>query len=461
MKSTIFIILFALGSLFIIFSSATSKSDQNADLTIVCSDFSISSTVPTDALILNQYCANAFAWEAFLALNWPAKKNGSGGYVDGVPADVPFSEVGEPGDLSPTVWETYADANAVFTNTAPPKWEENQIVPLGPGEDCSESKIMRFFNKQTSPQEEDIQDLFQATGEEWLIAQNSGLVWYEVLVNKKEFEFIYNKKLYDQDSLWAYGEREGAIWLPEGAMELKASWLQFSDEAYENNENNIQERYKIVRACVPRSVAFDEKGNLILEDYQPTYIGLVGLHIITKTPTAPQLIWATFEQVDNVPTEGTDEMSNNYTFYNASCSERCEVNTPFPVVKGEPVDTSIPNQTTRLKMNSIGSDAVEMNKVAKKLITEQNPNSVWQHYQLINAQWPNTALSDVMNGTGNSLENGGAYPTVQVMGNPVSETYIQEISCIECHDGSTISRGGKTLTTGYSFVFLKAQKQTN
>ena len=80
---------------------------------------------------------------------------------------------------------------------------------------------------------------------------------------------------------------------------------------------------------------------------------------------------------------------------------------------------------------------------------------------MINAQWPNTALSDAMNDTGEELENGGAYPTVQVMGNPVSETYIQQISCIECHDGSTVTndKTGRKLTTGYSFVFQKAQKQ--
>lgn len=462
MKSTIFIFIFALGSIFLIFSSAVPKAETNPQFEVVCQDITISSEIPTDALILNQYCANTFAWQAFLALNWPAKKNPDGGYIDGVPADVPFSEVGLPSDLEPTVWETYADANAVFTNTAPSKWEENQLVPLDPSENCTESKIMRFFNKQTTKsEEEDITDLFQATGEQWLIAQNSGLVWYEVMINEKEFNFIYDNHLYDVDSLWTFGKEKGAIWLPTESMELKASWLQFSDEEYENNENNIQGRYKIVRACIPQSVGFDAKGNLQLSDYQPTYIGLIGLHIITKTPSAPQLIWATFEHVDNVPTEDTDEMNRDYSFYNANCTERCENNTAFPVIDGQMVDTSIPNQTTRLEMNNIGKDAANLNKVVKKEIIKQNPNSVWQHYQLINVQWPNTALSDVMNTTGSDLEDGGAYPTVQVLGNPVSETYIQEISCINCHDGSKITNSvtGETLTSGYSFVFQKAQKQ--
>ena len=30
-------------------------------------------------------------------------------------------------------------------------------------------------------------------------------------------------------------------------------------------------------------------------------MGLVGLHIVSKTPARPQWIWSTFEQVDNVP----------------------------------------------------------------------------------------------------------------------------------------------------------------
>jgi len=30
-------------------------------------------------------------------------------------------------------------------------------------------------------------------------------------------------------------------------------------------------------------------------------VGLVGIHIVQKTPTRPQWIWSSFEQVDNVP----------------------------------------------------------------------------------------------------------------------------------------------------------------
>ena len=30
-------------------------------------------------------------------------------------------------------------------------------------------------------------------------------------------------------------------------------------------------------------------------------VGLVGLHIVQRTPSRPQWIWSTFEQVDNVP----------------------------------------------------------------------------------------------------------------------------------------------------------------
>ena len=36
----------------------------------------------------------------------------------------------------------------------------------------------------------------------------------------------------------------------------------------------------------------------------PVTVGLVGLHIVQKTPTRPQWIWSTFEQIDNVPPPG-------------------------------------------------------------------------------------------------------------------------------------------------------------
>lgn len=470
MKKQIIIITSILVVLAVVFISANSKSStviensvDEQNYTMLCTNVDdISSNIPSDVLILNQYCANTFAWESFLALNWPAAKKSGGGYIDGKAADVPFTEVGKPGDLSPTVWETYADINAFMGQDSASNWEDNQILPLEPGETCETGRVFKHFNKLTSPQEQDIQDLFQASGPQWLVGQNEKVVWYEILTNEVEFDFIMKNKLFNNKGLKDYVDKNGDIWLPERSMELKASWLQLSDE--EGQSDQFKNRYKIIQGCVPQKVELVKVGNnwkTKLSDFQPTYLALIGLHIITKSASAPQFTWATFEHVDNVPTEYAVDPSARYMFYNQSCESTCQVNTPYPAVPGH-IKTSPPNQTIRLKMNSIGKDAKSLNANVKAKIINENPGSVWQYYQLVNVQWPNTAVNQALNGQDGSsgLEYGGGYPTVSVLGNPVSETYVQQISCLNCHHAAGVSvkqAGGATkdYNSDYSFVFEK------
>ncbi len=472
-KNTIIFSLILLVAILLFTSSKNENdysSESSSNYTLLCQEISMDGKLPSDAAILNQNCVNVFAWETFLALNWPAKKEASGKYVDGQPADVGFSQVGQPGDLGATVWETFADISGVFRNTAPDSWADNQLAPLGPDEDCSLNRIFRAPSKTTGKQGQDIKDLFQASGPQWLTAQDGNLVWYEVLIDSIEFNFINDNKLYDPDSLWSFAIQD-KLWLPDGSTELKAAWKQFSDEEWDNNTGGIKQKYKMIQACVPRTVYFEEyidkdkkkKTRLVTQDFQPTYLGLVGLHIIVRTPSTPQLLWASFEHVDNNPTQYSSEMDKEYTFYNPNCTKRCQVNTAAKVVVPGKDSLATPNQTVREKINSIGKDAAELNKVVKEQIIAANSNSVWQYYQLINVQWPNTAVANTMNNKdgNNALEFGGTSPTVQVFGNPVAETYVQSLSCIDCHATATVKSpsGNEKWPASYSFVFDHAQKQ--
>jgi|GEM_PF-1924123 len=450
-------------SLILTSSKTANETEGTLNYTLPCTgEIKLESKIPTDPLILNQYCANTFAWEAFIALNWPAAKNGSGGYIDGQAANVRFDQVGTPDDLSATVWETYADANGIFRDVPPPPWNENQVVPLNPGETCDTGRPFRHFNKITSEQPEEIEDLFQASGPQWLAAQNEKIVWYEILTNETEFDFINLNHLYNVDSLMKYGlaQTNDAFWLPENSMELKASWLQITDAQF--NDKSFSNKYKIIQGCVPQQIELVKvKDNYVpqLSNFQPTYLALVGLHIIVKTPSTPQFLWASFEHMDNVPTQNTPEMQKSgYNFYNPNCSQRCEINKPYPATNGT-LTTAPPNQTIRTQANSIGKNAKELNKVVQAQIANKNSSSVWQYYRLINVQWPNTAVSNTLNAqNGNfELEYGGGYPTVSVFGNPVSETYVQQLSCLNCHFAATFSDGHKTISTSYSFIFNKAK----
>jgi hypothetical protein len=74
-----------------------------------------------------------------------------------------------------------------------------------------------------------------------------------------------------------------------GSTEIKAAWRILT----EKDTPAIRSRYYVV----PNAQVFDVASSKC----KPQDIALVGLHIVTKTPSRPQWIWSTFEHVDNVP----------------------------------------------------------------------------------------------------------------------------------------------------------------
>ena len=77
-------------------------------------------------------------------------------------------------------------------------------------------------------------------------------------------------------------------------MELKAAWRVLTDPAQSS-------RYLTGQAVLVNNGVCST-----------ATVGLVGLHIIHKTVTQPQWIWATFEHVDNVPPASPATFTNRY-----------------------------------------------------------------------------------------------------------------------------------------------------
>ena len=129
---------------------------------------------------------------------------------------------------------------------------------------------------------------------------------------------------------------------------------------------------------------------------------LVGLHILHKTENQPTWVWATFEQIDNVP--GSSSPPDGYNFHNPNCTSKtvnlsggstatvnCTVNTspPYHLNLAAPV----PIQITR--QNPIDpSSAAPINQLMQKNIKNLYSNSVWQYYQLVDVIWSATSQPD-------------------------------------------------------------------
>lgn len=421
---------------------------QEENTSINCGAFceppSVTYNLPADACNLTaQNVINCFAWSSFLALNWAASSH------PGAPdKSVPASDYA-PGDMSPTVWESYISVEELFAGEADMVIEAyknsgytKQFAQL--------SKIVPALHDldESNLREEDavLDELFQAHGT-WLTDQSGNLVWYEVRVDTTESDFIHDNQLYEYAALKSYGKANKGVWLPTGSMELKAAWKVVPAA----DVDAAKPYYKLSEALVPEIEGFTQGNNPqpIFGKYTKQTVALVGLHIIRKTESAPNFIWATFEHIHNAPTEGKVDPNISYSFYDKN-------STALPNQSPVPSQDSLnsPVQVERIATNTITDEINLLNKQVHGVIRASNPNSVWQYYRLVNVQWPQSPIADSSNNTKVPLKKAGITPSN--IANVTMETYIQNKECMDCHQYGSVNN--TTIPTDYSFLFLRVKE---
>ena len=212
---------------------------------------------------------------------------------------------------------------------------------------------------------------------------------------------------------------DGYVVLPDNSIEVKAGWRVLnSNEAKSGHFHTATVRYY-------------ENSNSGVCYHQATF-GLVALHIIQKTPMAPDFIYATFEQAENILDAGGHpiEDENGKVVGSQPCrsgqAAPCPT-TPSVTLNDTPTvnaQTYVPPQVVRApenasyctsstsetppnrlfylntsylaglptggyicvnkRDNDIPPVIQDVNKAAHALISA---NSVWQHYKLVNVQY--------------------------------------------------------------------------
>lgn len=400
--------------------------------------------VPGDiAAFNNQSQADCFAWQEFIALNWPVDP---GGYF------------GNPGDYALVTWETYMPKNVLFQpgGVKPSPWStlvspqfasrfKTQKLLLDP----LKTKLLTFTTKVADSNSLKGLDPDQAApfGQpSWLGAQNKTNVWYEIMLNKDYYDFVVKNGYYNaitqHDSIqkgipvnFPQGVYNGAV----GAIELKAAWMEVN-----NIKSPKWQRYKVSKAIV-----FDSTSGKLRE----TMVALVGLHILHKTQNQPTWVWATFEHTDNVPdTDGETPPPYGYNFYRSNCTSQqvslkgggkatvgCTSNTSPPYYLSQA--GAVPIQITRV--NKIDSeDAVPINDSMQNNIRKFYPKSVFQYYQLVDVIWSQMLQPDSPKPiqapfplNTSSMQSGDL-----IVANTTMESYVQNTNtCFSCHKYSTIA----------------------
>lgn len=400
--------------------------------------------VPGDLPSFNsQSQADCFAWQEFIALNWPTNPN---------------SSFGNPGDTSPVAWENYMPKDVLFTpdGSRPPAWGtlvsdafaskfKTQRMLMRP----TETKLLTFTAKFEDSDPTTGLDPHQAAPfgkPNWLGAQNGTNVWYEIMLNQDYYNFVVQNGFYNaitQHDTVSKGKPinfpQGVYNGPVGAIELKAAWMEV-----DNSSSPKWNRYKLSKAVVMDATT----GQL-----RNTTVALVGLHILHKTKNQPTWVWATFEHTDNVPdTPNEVAPPYGYNFYSSSCSPNtvtlkngstatvtCTANTspPYYLKQGKPV----PIQISRV--NSIDPvDAVPINTRMQNNIQTFYPNSVFQYYQLVDVIWSQILQPDPTTPiqAPRALNNASMMSGKSIVANTTMESYVQNTNtCISCHKYSTIA----------------------
>ena len=391
----------------------------------------VSSSQPQDVEIPGGFSGDPIAffddlsWRSFIALNWPAK-DGERGEAD------PIKTLGDPSNN--VVWETWkADYELLQPNgQRPSEWDSfSTVSPCTdlPLDTAGHAKILGTSGHiSTAISHYNQMGLVGASGT--LIAQNRTYTRFEIRMNRREYDFIRGVDTDPQSFLYLAKNLPAVnadpIVFPAGSMEVKAAWREFKLP----EEASLLPRY-----YVRKTVLVDPPAN----DCRNATAGLVGLHIVHRTPSRREWVWSSFEHIDNL--DAPDGIRPTYRDPDITTGP---VNVLEAIVDDTHPPKTNPTRTQVKRIKAIHDSTKKTNERYRN--HEDVSGTVWKNYQLVMTQWPTMpAASD----SEFKLRSHQAYPqgagTPFPMDTPGSGTSIsnvtmetptpfqQQFSCMRCH----------------------------
>jgi hypothetical protein len=271
--------------------------------------------------------AAAFAWNEFIALNWPAgPQQGKQGQRDAASTTCRF---GDPNCTGPTVWQTFRGKVETFPGTGnPPGYtnsaaasygydalpQYNYVLPV-PACDPSQANDPVPWVNLDETDEITLANMYAGVVAPTSSPGNSAPQLIRFLAKSNRTQFIYvagNSDPQNPLAMWWSAIPPGVVnatksYLAQyqksppsgsttmvsqldGTIETKAAWRPLNPSEIKSGRFHTQ------------TVRFYENGPGGTPCYRDASWGLVALHIIQKTPSAPAFIYATFEQADNILT---------------------------------------------------------------------------------------------------------------------------------------------------------------
>jgi hypothetical protein len=394
----------------------------------------ISPNPPSDVCIPTGFPGNPiaffddFSWRSFIAMVWPVLEG-----MRGIPDD--SKSIGPV--TTPLVFETLKADWEVFQppNGANPPPAPSQFNTYAGANPCAGfglpsvgfgQLVLASFSKFDNLGEAGFGNLVGPVP-----AQSGFYTRYFTAFNQTEFNQILSQSLYLRDNL-----KHGVTFSP-GSIDVKAAWINMA------GVQNPQ-RYYTRTAWVLNPFSTPDP------TCTPITVGLVGLHIVQKTPSRPQWIWSTFEQIDNVP-GGT---SSGPFAYNSGNAKAMPNSNPlsFPPTLGEPIPAVHLFNVQRL--TPIHPSTIAIN--AKYQGALQGKGGPWQFYQLVMTQWPLVPSQPSQPGTPNNTFP-GLNNSSSAFANVALETFDQtniRTGCMSCHTQTSTTNPSECSATKICTDFL-------
>jgi hypothetical protein len=320
----------------------------------------------------------------------------------------------------------------------------------------------------------------QAGGNGVLLSQTNSLVYYTTMVNDVYAYFATGAKnggitpkptrfpttQAELDKVVTLASSHGETFLhPEAlAMEVKASWVEATTLADPSS-------YVTMTATIP---TYDQAGSTkwTQTGTKTATLAMVGMHVVGSANGHPEMIWATFEHVDNTPdaaydySDGTNTVhvaqntTGTWLFSTSGAAEPFNVQRMHlepPDIVAEPMQTIGPSNTIRRKpwgspSNFVAknTDIIAINNSVRGLIAS---GDVRRNYVMTGTTW--TFFGQNPSPTVESGTTHLADTTMETYQQGTDSTASTGSTCFTCHAGDRL---GDELGNGLSHVFgpLKA-----
>ncbi|MGA8497911.1 MAG: hypothetical protein WB764_20665 [Xanthobacteraceae bacterium] len=264
--------------------------------------------------------AAAFAWQEFFALNWPAAPQEGKAYQREKASD--RCRFGDPTCTGPTVWQTFRGKVEIFPGQGdPPGYDQGGAPNFGydalpnfqyaisiPACDPAQNASPAPWINLDETDQITLDSMYAGTVSDDASPGNSSpkLIRFMAKANRVEYTYVARNQWFDgaptaivKATLKYLQEKQASppqdssdlVSLPNGTIEVKAAWRPLNPSERRSGRFHTQRVRFYEKAPGPNPTAIC---------FRDAEWGLVALHIIQKTPSAPYFIYATFEQADNL-----------------------------------------------------------------------------------------------------------------------------------------------------------------